>query len=134
LEAMRSGHDHVKVIDFGIARNEASAVDAGVAAGTPSYMAPEQKAGAGGPSVDIFSTGVMLFELLTGHLPSREAIAAGDVAALDPRKVAPRRGVPEELAAACVRALAADPARRFHDAQSFANAIRAAVATSVVPE
>ncbi len=67
--------DFVKVLDFGIAKfmesNEAAVTRAGVAVGTPHYMAPEQARGRQtvGPSADIYALGVMLFELLSGHKP-----------------------------------------------------------------
>ncbi len=138
LEATRSGQDHVKVIDFGIAKNEAStSAEPGLLFGTPSYMAPEQKAGVAGPSADIYATGVMLFEMLAGQLPAKDAAPLSDPGStlhLDPRRVAPRRGIPEALAAACARALQPDPARRFADAQAFASALRAAMSGMMASE
>jgi serine/threonine protein kinase/CheY-like chemotaxis protein/DNA-binding MarR family transcriptional regulator len=132
LEPTRGGHDHVKVIDFGIAKVEASRriTQAGTICGTPNYMAPEQMAGKAGPSVDIYSTGVVLFEMLTGSLPfGNDAPFGGplDAPRPDPRQVVPHRGIPSELAAACVRAMQVDPTRRFPDAQAFADAIREAM-------
>ncbi len=148
LEPTRSGQEHVKVIDFGIAKigpvapgtsggyvsgtRAVEGQDSRRSSGTPSYMAPEQIQGVAGPSVDIYSAGVMLYEMLVGHLPPSPAELASDPSAaqrLDPRKAAPRRGIPEVLATACVGALHLDPARRYPDAQTFANAIRSATSS-----
>src|SRR5439155_23806558 len=64
----------LKVTDFGIARvvggSETLATSAGQILGTPSYMAPEQAEGTElSPATDIYATGVMLYELLSGRLP-----------------------------------------------------------------
>jgi serine/threonine-protein kinase len=61
-----------KLSDFGIARGSADTglTDTGMAVGTAAYMAPEQAIGRNvGPAADIYSAGVILFELLTGQLP-----------------------------------------------------------------
>jgi len=60
--------DHVKILDFGLARlNKDSSLTTGIVVGTPSYMAPEQIRGNVIDSrVDIYASGVVLFELLTG--------------------------------------------------------------------
>ncbi len=97
LEPRRTGQDHVKVIDFGIAKVGAEGDDAGISCGTPSYMAPEQKAGIVAPSVDVYAAGVVLFEMLVGHLPPKEAPPMSDVGSmihLDPRRAARGRGIP----------------------------------------
>ncbi len=63
----------VKVVDFGIAFDVAAVgrrTHAGVAIGTPHYMAPEQALGASGtPALDIYALGVILFEMVSGELP-----------------------------------------------------------------
>src|SRR5205085_10815292 len=72
----------IKVLDFGLARRITQATDvtttggsetapqAGLMAGTPGYMAPEQAIGRGAaPAADVFSLGVVLFEMLTGKRP-----------------------------------------------------------------
>ena len=72
------GEDRVlKVTDFGIARvlgeDDTLATREGEILGTPAYMAPEQASGADlGPTTDVYATGVMLYELLSGRLPYPE--------------------------------------------------------------
>ena len=73
LQKLGDGRKIVKLIDFGVARVEASAVSTDTAvigvAGTPSYMAPEHLSGKPVPASDIFSLGVIAFEMLTGKRP-----------------------------------------------------------------
>ncbi len=101
------------------------------ALGTPGYMAPEALLGdmdAMGPTADVYSLGVLLFEALTGRRPfefrtfldySKQVVQADapPVATVDP-------GVPSGLAALCDRALAREPSARFEDASALADAVR----------
>jgi serine/threonine protein kinase len=68
------GKRHVKVLDFGIAKTEASTAKTTVAImGTPDYMSPEQASGrAAHPSMDLYSLGCIAFELFTGRMPFSE--------------------------------------------------------------
>lgn len=64
--------DHVKILDFGIARSmqDSRLTSVGEIFGTPEYMAPEQGTSTDvGPPADIYSLGVIMFEMLTGELP-----------------------------------------------------------------
>jgi serine/threonine protein kinase len=66
----RSTGDHVKVLDFGIARALFAGMPGGGIAGTPAYMAPEQAIGEEcGPGTDVYALGVTLFEFVTGRRP-----------------------------------------------------------------
>jgi tetratricopeptide (TPR) repeat protein len=130
---------HVKVLDFGLATTparleEAVAPDDPTPShpprilGTPAYMAPEVLRG---PQVDhrsdIYSIGVMLFELLTGQRPFK----GGDVmelgmailtgAAPPPARLVPE--VPAGLSAVVARAMARDPAERFQSALEMRQAL-----------
>jgi serine/threonine protein kinase len=118
--------DIVKVTDFGIARiADASRTRTGMVLGTPSFMSPEQLAGrrVDGRS-DLYSVGVMLFQMLTGQLPHRsESMAtlmqqiANDPAP-DLRSV--REGLPAELARIVASALEKKPEDRYADGRQLA--------------
>jgi serine/threonine protein kinase/CheY-like chemotaxis protein len=134
LVPTRGGRDHVKIIDFGIALAEPappSSEDAAVC-GTPHYMAPEQGEGTATPSSDLYSVGVMLFQMLAGGLPADRGGRGGGGEMRprlpDPRYLAPHRGIPDAIAQVCVRALELDPAQRFPSAEAFDEALRGALA------
>jgi serine/threonine-protein kinase len=143
IERLRSGGDLVKVVDFGLAKvlgggaTNTSITLPGLVCGTPDYMSPEQGRGEDmdGRS-DVYSTGVLLFELLAERLPYVADTATNVVLRHiqdpipDPRDVAPQRNIPARLAEIAVRALAKDPADRFARASDMAAALRA-VATEL---
>ncbi len=123
----------VKLADFGVARaDDATQTRTGVILGTPAYMAPEQLAGAAAePRSDLYSLGVVLFELLTARRPY-EADSMGEllrqVATLqvpDLRQWRPE--LPAQLAFEVAKALAKDPAARHRDGDQLADALARSV-------
>ena len=99
----------------------------GAAVGTPGFMSPEQKRGIHseiGPPADVFSLGVVLFQLLTNRRCDRDDPARIQAAQLEvlarPRHA---RRVPEVLQRICARATAPDPRARFADARALARAV-----------
>ena len=134
-EATGTG-DHVRILDFGLATlRGAGASDlsqTAIVVGTPNYMSPEQSlATKVDARSDIYSTGVVLFELLTGEKP----FSAEDTfqllelhrSAPVPRlaEVAPSAAFPGGMQEVIDRALAKDPADRFASAIEFAEALEA---------
>ncbi|HEU4406915.1 MAG TPA: serine/threonine-protein kinase [Polyangiaceae bacterium] len=117
------GRRTVKVLDFGISKlrdGRASAVtQTGLGLGTLEYISPEQlrSARSADERADIWSLGVVLFELLAGTTPFRARTAAETLQAIDARAPRPLRGrcpeAPPGLEAAVARALNKRPSRRF---------------------
>lgn len=137
IERMRAGGDLVKVVDFGLAKlmsggkNATKVTLPGLVCGTPDYMSPEQGRGEDSDSRgDLYSVGVMLFELLTETLPyiadtpTNVVLKHIQSPIPDPREVAPQRAIAAPLAELCMRALAKDPNDRFQTAADMADRLR----------
>ncbi len=126
------GEGRAKVTDFGIARAGASDMtETGSIMGTAQYLSPEQAQGhAVSAQSDLYSIGIMLYELLTGRVPfdgdSPVTIALKQVSEEPVPPSALNPAVPPALEAVVLRALQKDPARRFGDADSFILALEAA--------
>jgi serine/threonine-protein kinase len=125
-----------KVADFGIARVESSNLtQAGMVLGTPSYMSPEQFMGqtVDGRS-DLFSAGVILYQLLTGEKPFTGSVTTIMHKVLQEDPLPPSKlnvQVPRAFDAVIRKALAKRPDERYQAAREFLDAIRqAAVATA----
>jgi beta-lactam-binding protein with PASTA domain/predicted Ser/Thr protein kinase len=124
--------DRVKVTDFGIARAGASDMtETGSIMGTAQYLSPEQAQGHEvSPSSDLYAIGVILFELLTGHVPfdadSAVTIALKHVSEPPPPPSAFDPAVPPELETITLWALSKDPAQRPPDADAFIAALEEA--------
>jgi len=128
----------VVLTDFGLARTGYS-IDAGLSAGTPAYMAPEQvEGGKVTPATDVYSLGAMAFELVTGKKPwhgatvTEIAMARLGVPPPDPRTVAPT--VPDTIATAIMRCMEPEPDARFGSIREASKAFLSANPdTQVVP-
>ncbi len=122
----------VKLMDFGIARLvESSMTMTGSVLGTPAYMAPEQVTGRKVDArSDIFSLGVVLFELLAGQRPFSGNSASELFFAIlqkenpAPSAFDPSRGVSPEWDPVVLKAMAKSPDERYQTATEFANAVR----------
>jgi eukaryotic-like serine/threonine-protein kinase len=121
-----------KVTDFGIARAGASDMtQTGSIMGTAQYLSPEQAQGhAVSAASDIYSIGIILYELLTGRVPfegeSAVTVALKQVHERATPPSAYNAAVTPELEEAVMRALEKDPARRYPDADAFIAALQAA--------
>jgi serine/threonine-protein kinase len=134
---------HALVMDFGVAKAVSEATGrqtvttAGVALGTPAYMAPEQASAdpALDHRVDIYAVGVMGYELLTGRTPFAGLSPAQMLAAHVTEQPAPpsrfRPGLSPALEALILRCLAKHPADRFQTAQELLAALEPLLTPSV---
>lgn len=126
-------HTISKLGDFGIAREVngttlSTLTQTGQVLGTPDYLAPEQVLGeSGGRQSDVYSLGIVLFELLTGHLPfeAETPLAAASrrmfVDPPAPRDLAPH--IPRALEEVVMRSLRRDPAERLRSANEVRDAL-----------
>ena len=130
IMVVRDGH--VKITDFGIARMASSAVrtQTGMVLGSPKYMSPEQVMGKNiDQRSDIFSLGVMLYEMLTGQAPFNgdnvNAIMYQTLNAAPPLPNSLNSTVPEMLNFIVAKALAKSVDDRYQNAKDFAVDLRA---------
>ena len=124
------------VVDFGLRLREEDVDRRASMGGTPAYMSPEQARGEGhrvdGRS-DIFSLGIVFYELLTGRRPFRAESLSGlleQVSTLEPKP--PRQiddAIPKELERICLRALAKRATERYSTARDLAEDLRQFLAT-----
>jgi serine/threonine-protein kinase len=123
--------NELKISDFGIARIESSSMtQAGTVLGTPAYMSPEQFMGQTVDSrTDIYSSGVLLYQLLTGEKPFEGGLTAIMHKVLNTEPPAPSAlsvTVPHAFDAVVKQAMAKRPEDRFSAANDFARAVREA--------
>ena len=116
----------VKVADFGVAKiTEGMDITmAGTMIGTPSYLAPERVNGEPASTAsDVYSVGVVLYELLTGRRPFEADTPLGLLRAIQQEEPAPLSeicpGLDPWVAAAVTKAMAKDPAERYQDAREM---------------
>jgi len=132
------GLGEVRLADFGIARiGESQQTAVGQIMGTPVAMSPEQVRGEeADPRSDLWSVGVILYQLLTGGRPFPGGMPAIFHNILTQNPKAPSlivAGLPPELDTVVATALAKNPKDRYPDAAAMAAAIRAAVAPRPAP-
>jgi serine/threonine-protein kinase len=119
------GEGRLKVTDFGIARAGASQMtEAGSIIGTAQYLSPEQAKGAPvDQTSDLYSVGVVLYELLTGVVPfsgdTPVEIAMKHLSTVPEPPSAKRADVPRDLDLVVMRALAKDPSERYQSAEEM---------------
>jgi serine/threonine-protein kinase len=144
LEPLRSGLDFVKVVDFGLAKlltardlqrpARSTLTQPGLVCGTPEYMSPEQGRGDSlDARSDLYSVGVVLFELLAGsqpfvgETPTQTLLLHLTQPPPDPRDAAPDRAIPAVFAELTLRSLAKSREDRFQTARAFGEALEQAL-------
>lgn len=126
----------IKVADFGLARamdDHEHTTRTGMIIGTPAYVSPEHVSGTGtSTQSDLYSTGVLLFEMLTGSVPfvgeSAFSVAFQHLNSDVPRPSTRAAGIPTELDELVLGATARDPVDRFPTAHSFLDEVHRAQA------
>lgn len=122
------------VMDFGLARQADDQGDAkltrdGTILGSPSYMSPEQVTGGKlGPATDIYSLGVVLFEMLTGRTPFEGTVTSviGQIMHTDAQPaIKLRTDITPGISAICAKAMAKKPEDRFASMKEFSSALGA---------
>jgi serine/threonine protein kinase len=117
------------LVDFGLAKALTGAIsltNAGAMIGTPEYMAPEQSNGESDHRSDIYSLGVILYQMLTGRVPftaeSPVAISLKHIQHAPPAPGTLNKAITPSIEAVILKALEKDPQARYQQARDFAQA------------
>lgn len=117
------------LVDFGLAKammGGEALTNSGAMVGTPEYMAPEQSNGVNDYRSDIYSLGIILYQMLTGRVPfTAESPVAVSLKHIQIMPVPPREinsDIPESVEAVILKALAKDPNERYQETQALATA------------
>jgi serine/threonine-protein kinase len=137
LERRGDDVNFVKVLDFGIAKNHRSDVEGGAdltqvgqMIGTFCYMAPEQMIGTSTPESDVFTLGIVVYELIAGRRPYGDAKGpAAQLAAVLGDPPPPLPNAPAALVQIIMRCIDKDPLRRYRDAHELGEALATIVDT-----
>ncbi len=143
LEELPGHNDFVKVCDFGIAKiqqtaetqnTESALTMFGMICGTPYYMSPEQAKGEElDGRTDLYSMGVILYEMLTGEVPFQGTTPVEVIARhltdppTPPTEAYPNLSIPRALEEVVMQALSKDRETRFKDAQTMSQALEKAL-------
>ena len=141
LEQVGRRSDFVKVLDFGIAKVEGlKMTKTGMMIGTPQYMSPEQLRGDDlDGRADLYSLGVMLYEMVAGRLPFESDTLAGfmhkhlNEVPRAPTAVCPQLNINRALESVILRCLEKDPSRRISDAEELCAVLEACSRPTAIP-
>ncbi len=129
------------LVDFGLAKAMQGAealTSAGAMVGTPEYMAPEQSNGLSDYRSDIYSLGIILYQMLTGHLPflaeSPVAVSLKHIQSIPPRPRSLNSSIPQNIEDVILKAMAKDPVERYQSAREFSAAYWKALQQEIFKE
>jgi serine/threonine protein kinase len=138
LIRLPDGSDFVKVLDFGIAKftqglASSALTGSGLVVGTPQYVSPEQAMGKQGGDLDgrsdLYTLGVVLYEMVTGRVPFDSDTPVGllvhhlHTTPVPPDELRPDLGIPPSVSGLLMKALQKNPEQRFRNADEMLNAI-----------